>query len=119
MLVSVFSSVCAVSAQGLGSAFDNAKTVADKSGWKTADISAESMMGKIINVALSVVGALFLALMLYGGFLWMTAAGDGGKVDKAKEIIRAAIIGIIIVVSAYVITYFVVQLATGIGLTGK
>lgn len=77
------------------------------------------MMGKIINVALSVVGALFLALMLYGGFLWMTAAGDGGKVDKAKEIIRAAIIGIIIVVSAYVITYFVVQLATGIGLTGK
>jgi hypothetical protein len=38
----------------------------------------------------------------------MTARGDEGKVDKAIEIIRAAVIGMIITVGAYSITNFVV-----------
>lgn len=65
-------------------------------------------IGKIIGVALSLLGVIFLVLMIYGGFLWMTARGDGGQVDKAKGMITTAIVGLIIVLSAYAITYFVI-----------
>ena len=72
---------------------------------KSAD--ASTFIGQIIGVALSLLGVIFLILMIYGGFLWMTARGDGGQIDKAKGLMTAAIIGLIIVLSAYAITYFV------------
>lgn len=69
--------------------------------------------GKIIGVALSFVGAIFFILMIYGGFLWMTARGDEGQVTKAKDMIFAAVIGLVIVLSAYAITSFLgTQLTT-------
>jgi hypothetical protein len=39
----------------------------------------------------------------------MTAGGDPGKVDKAKQSITRAIIGIIIIVGAYALTSFVIE----------
>ena len=66
-------------------------------------------MGQVIKAILSVVGLIFLVLMVYAGMLWMTARGDEGKVEKSKEIITAAIIGLAITVSAYAITVFVVS----------
>ena len=57
-------------------------------------------------------GMIFLILMLYGGYLWMTAAGKEERVTKAKNLITAAIIGVIIVVSAYAISYFVIEKTT-------
>ncbi|MFH1173149.1 MAG: hypothetical protein V1692_01305 [bacterium] len=66
-------------------------------------------MGKVIGAALSLVGVIFLALMVYGGILWMTARGNDDQVNKARNIITAAVIGIIIVLAAYGITYFVVS----------
>jgi len=65
------------------------------------------LAGDVTGKIISYVGVLFLCLMLYAGFLWMTAAGDEKKIDKAKEIILAAIIGLVIVLSAYAITRFV------------
>jgi len=66
-----------------------------------------STAGKIIGVFLSMLGVIFICLVVYAGYLWMTAAGDNEKVKKAKDILQSAIIGVIIVSSAYVITYFV------------
>lgn len=63
----------------------------------------------VITIGLSLLGVIFLILMIYGGFLWMTAAGDEGKVDSAKSIIKNSIIGMIIVVAAYAISYFVIS----------
>lgn len=103
-----------VQAQGLKNAFNNVNTVADTGGYLTT-ISAESMIAKIINVVLSTLGAVFLILMIYGGYFWMTASGEEQRVTKAKNLITAAIIGMIIVISAYVIAYFVVeQVSTGV-----
>ena len=58
------------------------------------------MIGQIITTALSFVGVIFLILMIYGGFLWMTAAGNDEKISKAKNIFRDGIIGIIVVLAA-------------------
>ena len=60
-----------------------------------------------ISYALGFVGVVFLILMIVGGLMWMTAAGNDERVNKAKSLITNAVIGMVIVFSAYAITYFV------------
>lgn len=69
----------------------------------------EVVIANIIKASLSVIGVLLVALLVYGGYLWMTAGGEEEKITKAKQIIRNAIIGIAIVLSAYAISVFVVN----------
>jgi len=67
------------------------------------------LIGRIIRTLLGLLGIIFVVLMVYAGFLWMTARGESDQVDKAKDIIRQAIIGLIIIMLAYAITGFVVN----------
>lgn len=71
-----------------------------------------TLIGNVIGTALSMIAVIFFLLMVYGGFLWMTAHGDSSQVDKAKDTIIAAVIGIIVVLASYAITNFVFN-ATG------
>jgi cytochrome bd-type quinol oxidase subunit 2 len=63
----------------------------------------------IIKVALSLLGTVFFILMIYAGFLWMTARGEEAKVEKAQSTIRRAVIGLAIVMGAYAATIFITQ----------
>ncbi len=63
-------------------------------------------VGQIISIALSFVGVLFFILMIYAGILWMTASGNEQQISKAKSLLINAIIGIIVVFSAYALTAF-------------
>lgn len=79
---------------------------------KAADLSPKevnfpSKIGSIVGILLSFVGVLFFILIIYAGVMWMTAAGNEQQVSKAKDIIIAAVIGLVIVLSAYAITNFV------------
>ncbi len=65
-------------------------------------------VGLIINVALSLLGLIFLTLIIYGGYVWMTAGGDESKVEKAKQTFGRAVIGLVIVICAYAIAHFAV-----------
>lgn len=78
----------------------------------TTTTTLPELIGTVIKYALSLVGLIFLVLMVYGGYIWMIARGDEGKVDKAKDTITNAIIGIIVVAGAYAITGFIVQAFT-------
>lgn len=64
-------------------------------------------IGMIVKALLSLVGTIFLLLTIYAGILWMTAQGNEEKVSKAKDIVQAAVIGLVITMSAYAITAFV------------
>lgn len=75
----------------------------------TDETTLSETIGGIIKVALSLVGTIFLALTVYAGFLWMTASGDESKVEKAQNILRSAVIGLVIALGAYGITTFVVN----------
>lgn len=66
-----------------------------------------TVVGNVLKPIISLVGVLFFCLMLYAGALWMSAAGDDKKIELAKQIILAAVIGLIIVASAYAITSFI------------
>jgi len=81
------------------------ETVVTKSG--VGKNKVEDIVGIGLNAALSLVGLIFLILMVYAGYLWMTARGEEEMTKKAQKIIISTIIGLIIVLSAYVITSFV------------
>ncbi len=71
------------------------------------EISLADAVGRIIGVFLSFLGVIFFMLVVYGGFMWMTAAGNNDRVETAKKIIANAALGLIIVLSAYIITHLV------------
>ncbi len=64
-------------------------------------------IGTVVKGVLALVGTIFFMLTIYAGVLWMTAQGNSEKVEKATEIVKAAIIGLAITMSAYAITAFV------------
>ena len=66
-------------------------------------------IGNIVKIFLGFLGILAVLLIAYGGFLWMTAAGDPDKVIKAKKVIIAAVIGLVIIFSAFAIASFVIN----------
>lgn len=72
----------------------------------------------IIQPVLGIVGIIFFMLMIYAGILWMTAAGNSDRVKKAKDILRNAIIGVVIVTAAYAITAAVFNAVTEGNVTG-
>lgn len=65
--------------------------------------SVPELIARIISQVLPLVGALFLLMFIWGGIMWMTAGGDSAKVQKATKTLTNAVIGIAIVVFAYVI----------------
>ncbi len=73
-------------------------------GLGTADLQAAVL--NIIRWILGLLGLIGVVMVLYGGFTWMTAGGNEEKIEKAKKIISAAIIGIVIVVLSWaIVTY--------------
>jgi type IV secretory pathway VirB2 component (pilin) len=67
------------------------------------------MVGRIIKVVLGLLGVVLVVIIVYAGFLWMTAGGDEKKVKDAKAWMTNAIIGLVIIVAAYAITDFVIN----------
>ncbi|MDO8669467.1 MAG: hypothetical protein Q7K65_04195 [Candidatus Buchananbacteria bacterium] len=63
------------------------------------------IVGTFIQILLGFIGVLFIVLVIYGGFSWMTAGGDSSKVQKAKDTIIKATIGLVIILASYAIVY--------------
>jgi cysteine-rich repeat protein len=74
---------------------------------------------RIIRIALGFLGVIALGIVLYGGFVWMTSAGNEEQLSKAKKILTSGIIGLIIIAMAFGITSFVIsRLMEATGMTG-
>src|SRR3989339_534745 len=67
------------------------------------------MASAVINIMLGFLGIIAVLIILLGGFKWMTAAGDEGKVDEAKKLIGAGVIGLVVILSAFAIAQFVIS----------
>ncbi len=61
----------------------------------------------IIRTVLGLLGIVTVALMVYAGFLWMSAGGNSEQIGTAKSVMINATIGLVIILSAYAITYAV------------
>lgn len=74
-----------------------------------------TLTGQLLGAVLSLIGIIFLLLMVYGGILWMTAHGNSQQTDKSLSIIISAVIGLIIVLGAYILVNFLFSAAGGGG----
>ena len=68
------------------------------------------IVGRVMGVVVSFTGAVFLILVIYGGVQWMTAGGNEEQVTEARKRVVQAVIGLGIVVGAYVIVRSVLRL---------
>jgi preprotein translocase subunit SecG len=103
-----------VFAQTTGSPLGNMEEVGGTSGFSPAnETTISSIAGTIVSTVLGFLGVIFLILILYAGFLWMTAQGNSDNVDKAKKLMQNAIIGLILIIAAYGI-YSIAQKIIGV-----
>ncbi|MEO5927709.1 MAG: pilin [Patescibacteria group bacterium] len=65
------------------------------------------LINRIVTAVLGIVGSLFFVMFLWGGFQYMTAGGDAGKVKNGRTTLLNAVIGIALVAFSYVITGYV------------
>lgn len=71
--------------------------------------TAAEIAKPIFNAVLGLAGVIALAIILYGGFRWMTAAGNEDSVRDAKNILRSGTIGLVIILVSWSIVYFIVN----------
>jgi len=76
-------------------------------GLGTEDIRVSVM--KIVRYFLGFLGIIALIIIIYGGFVWMTSAGNPEKVTLAKRILTSAVIGLVIILSAFMIVSFIIN----------
>lgn len=78
--------------------------------------SIDTTVTTIINSVLVLLGLIALVIVLMGGFKWMTSAGSEEKVEEAKKLIGAGVIGLIIVFAGYAIAKFIMDVVqSGVG----
>jgi Na+-driven multidrug efflux pump len=92
-----------------GQALEKLKTVGGTAYGAEKPRDLPEIIGSVIKSALTLLGVGAALLIIYAGYLWMTARGKEERVTKAKDTLEAAVIGLIIIIAAYAITYFVVD----------
>ncbi len=86
---------------------------AEAAGLAQTTTDLPTIIGRLIYIALSTVGIIFLALLLYSGYQYMTAGGDPDKVKSAITRIRNAVIGLLLIAFSFIIVNFILGWLTG------
>jgi hypothetical protein len=98
------------SGQGLGLLTSSSSPQTDaltaSAGFDT-NIELSNIIATVIEIALGLLGVIFIVLIVLSGYQWMTAGGNEDVISKAQSRIKNAIIGLVIVLAAYAITAFV------------
>lgn len=112
LLINSLALVSNVNAQELNSlsdSFDKVQSIADSVGVNTND-TPEGLIATVIRRFLVIVGTVALALVVWGGFVYLTSAGNENRAALGKRIVLGAIIGLIIIGLSAVIVNFTISL---------
>jgi hypothetical protein len=96
--------VLAISASDLGISYGSSTGL--------ASTDPRTIVGNIIKVALTILATLAVVIIIIGGFKWMTAIGNEEQIEEAKKILMAGIIGLVIILAAWALAYFLVNSLT-------
>lgn len=69
--------------------------------------SLARIIGIIARTFISLIGIIFVSYTIYGGYLWLTSAGNEEKITQAKNIIKNGIIGLIVILMSAAIYIFI------------
>lgn len=84
------------------------KSVAGQGGFVTdGSMSVGRIVGLVINAFVSILGIIFVVLIVSSGYTWMTSEGNDEKIKKATATIKASIIGLVITLSSWAIWNFI------------
>ncbi len=96
----LFQFIPAFAQGGLISPTDQPGRLAEATGGQD---SLRQLVLTFLNFFLGFLGLISVIMIIYGGVLYVTAAGEQEKVDKGKKIIMYAIVGIVIILLAFAI----------------
>ncbi|TSC56478.1 MAG: hypothetical protein G01um101418_315 [Parcubacteria group bacterium Gr01-1014_18] len=68
-----------------------------------------NQIGRYMGIALSIIGTVALGYVVYGGYLWTTAAGNSDQAGEGKRILVNSVIAIVICGSSYVLISFITK----------
>lgn len=104
LAVCVFAAAHPALAQSAASQLATSATAAGVS-----DVSLPIIIARVIRVFLGTLGIIFTIVVLYAGWIYMTAQGDDTKLKKAKEMIKNGVIGMVLCVFSYTITTYILN----------
>jgi len=104
--------VCLFSFNFVYAQIDTGLSYAEQTGLPTTDI--REIVANIIRAALGLLGIIAVVIILYGGWLWMSAGGNEEQIAKAKKVLLNGAVGLLIILSAYSLVLFVMKML-GIG----
>lgn len=78
-----------------------------------------NIIGNVVTIGIQFSGVILLCYLLYAGFLYMTAGGESKDVQKAQEMIKNAIIGLVIIVVSFAVSNFVLDQVQAIVTGGR
>ncbi|MDP2692618.1 MAG: pilin [bacterium] len=70
----------------------------------------QNLVGRVIKYMLGFTGSVALAMFVGGGLIWMTARGNSEKTAKALKMMTWAALGVVVILSSYVIIDFIFDL---------
>jgi hypothetical protein len=71
-------------------------------------LSADAILSSVLNTVYLVAGVVAVIVIIIAGYMYVTSNGDSAVVVKAKNAITYAVVGLVFIVLAFAITWFVV-----------
>ncbi|HEY8886516.1 MAG TPA: hypothetical protein VIM31_03415 [Candidatus Microsaccharimonas sp.] len=80
----------------------------DKTNVNIPALSGAEVLHNGLNIAYFLAGTIAVIVIIVGGIMYVTAAGNSANITKAKNMLLYAVVGLVIVIAAYAITNFVI-----------
>jgi len=72
-------------------------------------LTAEVVVHNVLNIMYFLLGVIAVIVIIVAGITYSTSSGNQASITKAKNMILYAVIGIVVVISAYAITNFIID----------
>lgn len=76
-------------------------------------VTLPQLAGRVIKAFIGIVGSLALLMFIWGGFLWLTAAGNTDRIKQGRDSMMWAVIGLVFIFSSYIIASFIIKALHG------
>jgi len=72
-------------------------------------VCLQDVIGRLIKAMFGIIGSVALLMFVWGGFLWLTAAGEERRITQGWNTMTWAVIGMGVLFGAYVIADFILK----------
>jgi hypothetical protein len=107
-----FSTQSAIATESLFESQEGIEDMKNAFGWGEENPDVRVIIANIIKIILGFLGIIFVCLMIFAGVRYMTSAGNEDQAKKSLSQIKDAVIGLVIVLTSWVITTAIIRYVT-------